>query len=233
MKTFKIFIVFLTLLTTIPISLPGAQPAILWDGSQADFFSDTDGPFTLGFQFRVESDITVTALGAFDYLGDGFVTPHIIGIWTLAGGAPIATATVPFGTVGSLVGQFRYVDIPGISLSANTEYIIGASEYYGSTSDLYAGAVPVPAFSTPSAVTFLGQRGAGEAPGLVFPTVHFDAFSPATFGASFQFVSIPEPSTWVLLDWGLVVFACARRYAKQNNIRPCADTLCVRREWSV
>jgi hypothetical protein len=205
----KTFILLFTILAAIPISLPGAQPAILWDGSQANFFSDVDGPFTVGFQFRVESDITVTALGAFDYLGDGFVTPHIVGLWTLAGGAPIATATVPSGTAGSLVGQFRYVSTSGISLSANTEYIIGASEFYGTVNDIYAGSVPVPAFSTASEVTFMGARGAGEAPGLVFPTVHFEPLSPTTFGANFQFEIVPEPSTGALLGCGLVLFGCA------------------------
>lgn len=59
----KTFIIFLTVLATFSVSLLGAQPAIEWDGSQANFFSDDDGPFTLGFQFRAESDITVTALG--------------------------------------------------------------------------------------------------------------------------------------------------------------------------
>ena len=113
-------IAVLALLTIIPNALTGAELAIEWDGSQADFFSDTDGPFTLGFQFGVESDIAVTALGAFDHLGDGLETAHTIGIWMASGGAPIATVTVPSGTVGSLVGQFRYVDIAGLSLSADT-----------------------------------------------------------------------------------------------------------------
>ena len=216
----KTAIIIHTLLTTLGTSLSGAQPAIAWDGSQADFYSDTDGPFTLGFQFRVESDITVTALGAFDYLGDGFVTPHSVGIWTLAGGTPLATAAIPAGTVGSLAGQFRYVAIAGLSLSAHTEYIIGASEFYGTINDIYAGSVPVPAFSTASQVTFLGERGAGEAPGLVFPTVHFDALSPATFGANFQFDAVPEPSAWALLGCGLALFACARRYAKASAAEP-------------
>lgn len=209
----KTFISFLVLLTTIPISLPGAQPAIVWDGSQADFFSDVDGPFTLGFQFRVKSDITVTSLGMFDYLGDGFVTLHSIGIWTLAGGAPIATATVPAGAAESLVGQFRYVSVSGISLSAGTEYIIGASDLYGTANDIYAGSVPVPAFTTSSEIAYQGYRGAGEEPGLVFPTVHFDALSPATFGANFQFETIPEPSIWALLGLGLVLFGSVRRYS--------------------
>ena len=209
----------LTLLAALSASLSAAQPAIVWDGSQADFFSDTDGPFTLGFQFRVESDITITALGTFDYLGDGLVMPHHVGVWALGGGTPLARATVPAGSGGSLSGQFRYVNVAGISLSAGTEYVIGASDFYGSINDLYAGSVPVSAFSTPSAVTFLGARGAGEAPGLVFPAVHFDALSPTTFGANFQFVTVPEPSTAALFGWGLAVFASARGCGRRRAVK--------------
>ena len=55
----------------------------------------------------------------------------------------------------------------------------------------------------------MGARGAGEAPGLVFPTVHFEPLSPTTFGANFQFEIVPEPSTGALLGCGLVLFGCA------------------------
>lgn len=212
----KTLVAILALLTTLPNPLTAAQPAILWDGSQADFFSDTDGPFTVGFQFRVETDLTVTALGAFDYLGDGFVTSHAVGIWTLAGGAPLATVTVPSGFGGSLVGQFRYMDIAGITLSANTEYIIGAADFYGTVNDIYAGSVPVSAFTTSAGVTFLGHRGAGQEAGLVFPTYHIEPLSPTTFGANFQSIPVPEPSAWVLLGAGLVLFAYAGRFAKKH-----------------
>ena len=170
----------------------------------------------MGFQFRVETDLTVTALGAFDYLGDGLVTSHTVGIWTLAGGSPIATVTVPSGSVGSLVGQFRYMDIAGIALSANTEYIIGAADFYGTVNDIYAGSVPVSAFTSSAAVTFLGHRGAGEEARLVFPTYHIEPLSPTTFGANFQSIPVPEPSPWALLGAGLVWFAYARRSAKTH-----------------
>jgi hypothetical protein len=213
MKTFISSLAALTLLLAVPGPVTGAETAILWDGSQADFFSDTDGPFTLGFQFRVESNLTVTALGAYDYLGDGFATAHAVGLWTVDGGAPIATVTIPAGAGGSLDGQFRYQAIPGISLFANTEYIIGASELFGTINDIY-GSVPVLAFSPSSAISFQGSRGAGEAPGLVFPTRYIEPLSPTTFGANFQYVVVPEPSTWALLGLGLILFGYARRHKK-------------------
>ena len=95
----KTFLTLLALLSTFPVVLPAApQPAVDWNGAQADFFSDNDGPFTLGFRFCADSELTVTSLGAFDYLGDGLATAHMVGIWSLNGGAPLAVATVPSGS---------------------------------------------------------------------------------------------------------------------------------------
>jgi hypothetical protein len=206
----------LSVLATLEVCGQLPQPAIAWDGSQANFFTDDDGPGTVGFQFRAEFDINVTALGAFDYLGDGLATSHLIGIWAVGGGPPMVIATIPSGTNTPSLGQFRYVTIPGLSLSAQSEYIIAASDFYGTANDIYASVVPVPAFSTASAVTFLGARLAAEGPGLVFPTVHFEPLSPATFGANFQFVPVPEPATWALFGCGLMVLGLHRKALRRQ-----------------
>jgi hypothetical protein len=110
----KAAILFLTLLTPSLAPLEAAQPAIGWDGSRARFFGDTDGPFTIGFQFRAESDIALTALGAFDYLGDGFSTPRRVGVWSLAGGEPIVTATIHFEPLSPTTfgANFQFVAVP-------------------------------------------------------------------------------------------------------------------------
>lgn len=195
----------------------GAQPAVVWDGTRADFFSDHDGPFTLGFQFRASSDIQVTALGAFDYLGDGLATTHQVGLWRAEGGEPLAVALVPAGGEATLLGQFRYMPIAGVSLAAGADYIVAASEFYGQVNDIYAGSVVVSAFSMDPNLTFLGFRVAGEAAGLNFPTVHFEALSPTSFGGSFQFGVVPEPSPSLLLGAGLLVFVGSQWLARSGR----------------
>lgn len=143
----KRVITLLTILVGLVLPTRGDQPAIEWDGTRADLFSDDDGPFTLGFQFLVNSDITVTSLGAFDYLGDGFATAHTVGIWNLSGGAPLAMVTLLASTSASLLGSFRYGSVASVTLFAGTEYLIGASDYYGSINDIYAHSVPLAAVS--------------------------------------------------------------------------------------
>ncbi|MBN8248196.1 MAG: DUF4082 domain-containing protein [Verrucomicrobia bacterium] len=214
-------------------SLSGSQTAVVWDGSQADHFSHDDGAFTLGFQFRATSDLTVTALGAYDYLGDGFATSHTVGIWRADGGDPIATTTLSAGTTASLRGQFRFGDIPGVTLSAGTEYVIGASEFFGATKDIYTGGIPVSAFSVDPNLTFLGARGSGEADGLNFPGVHFDPGSPTTFGANFEFVVVPEPSVAALLAVGGLAGAVAlrRRSGSGGGAVVRKDSTLPRRSW--
>lgn len=213
----KLLAAGLALFGATKLLVMGAQPAVVWDGAHAQFFSDHDGPFTLGFQFRATSDIRVTALGAFDYLGDGLATSHQVGLWSAEGGEPLAVALVPAGADGVLLGQFRYVAIAGLTLSAGADYVVAASEYYGEINDIYAGSVPVSFFSMDPALSFQGARGAGQAAGLHFPTVQFDALSPATFGGSFQFEVVPEPSTTILLGGGLLALVGGLRAARRSR----------------
>jgi len=180
-------------------------PAVNWNGSQAVFFSDNDGPFTLGFRFRADSDLKITALGAFDYLGDGLATTHIVGIWPTNGGAPLATVTIPSGTNAPLLGAFRYATVSNVMLSAHTEYIIGASDFYGEDADIYP--YDPQGFSTAPGVTFLRARESSDelTGGLLFPDDEYNPGSP--LAVNFQFVSVSrlviqrEGSTGVELSW--------------------------------
>jgi PEP-CTERM motif len=204
------------LLATFPVVLHAVQPAVSWNGSQAQFFTDNDGPFTSGFRFRADADLTVTSLGAFDYLGDGLATAHTVGIWSLNGGTPLATATVPAGSAASLLGAFRYTAIPGLTLSANTEYIIGASDYFGQVSDIYP--FDPQGFSSAPGVTFLASRGTlSGAAGLVFPQFGDLLPAGAPLTANFQFVTVPEPSAITLLGIGAAAVAGRLRFRAERR----------------
>lgn len=209
----KAIVLVIACLAMRSVGVSGAQPGLHWDGSQGDYFGDDDGPFTVGFRFRAETDFVVTGFGAFDYLGDGFGHSHTIGLWDAASGSLIATATVNPGNGASLVGQFRYVDVAGVTLAANREYIVAASEFYGATRDLYVS-VPATAFKMAPGLSYLAPRSAAEAPGLVFPELEIGAPLSGMFGANFQVTAVPEPASWALLvvsfGWGWAVWARSR-----------------------
>lgn len=207
----------LCLLTAFACTAHAAAPAFLWDGQGADLFSDDDGPFTIGFQFRSSTAIEVTALGAYDHLGNGFIDEHTVAIWAAGNTTPLVTATIPAGQASTLVGAFRYVDIASLTLTPDTDYIVAASGFHGSANDLYAGSVPNTGFSMGPGLSFEGSRGAAEAPGLNYPTGFREPLSPTTVGANFQFVTIPEPAGWTLLLLGGSFFVLARRHSAPHR----------------
>src|SRR5258708_6441475 len=77
----------------------------------------TGDGFTLGTRFTVGAkDASVSALGVWDgansggSIGDGLVFSKAVAIWD-SSGTMVASATVPSGTAGFLVGEFRYIAI--------------------------------------------------------------------------------------------------------------------------
>ena len=152
-------------------------------------FSDDDGPYTLGFRFRADFDLRITSLGAFDHLGDGLATTHIVAIWPVDGNAPLESVMIAAGTRAPLLGAFRYAAVSNLILSANTDYIVGASDFYGSGADIYPWMPTV--FSTSPGIHFLGARESSyELAGLHFPG---DEYNPgAPLAVNFQFVPVPR-----------------------------------------
>jgi hypothetical protein len=100
----------------------------------------------LGYDFTVgNTDQTIIALGIWDDSAsdkvegapavpaspDGLVEAHRVGLWRASDGVLLGSVTVPAGTSGKLVGEFRYVTLDSpITLQANMRYTLGA-EYYG------------------------------------------------------------------------------------------------------
>ena len=85
--------------------------------------------FNLGFEFRANSAITVTGLGVYDYLGDGFLQDQQVGLWDSTGNK-LASVFVhgsdsdPSNLVGA--GPWRFTAIKPITLAAGASYVVGS-----------------------------------------------------------------------------------------------------------
>jgi len=85
-----------------------------------------DSRLSIGFEFSTLSSVTVDSLGYFDYDGDGFLTPHTIGIFDSSGNL-VTSTTLGTGTSSTLNGQFRYQDIAPITLPGGQTWTLAAT----------------------------------------------------------------------------------------------------------
>ena len=153
-------------------------------------------PFTLGFEFTVGTNGTqrMTKIGVFDSDQNGLAVAHRVGLWN-SSGVLLASGIVPAGTAGSLVNQFRYIDINPVILGAGT-YRIGAL-YDGpvfSDSLIFPGQAT--GFATDPNITFVGSRFAFGA-GLTDPTGN-GGLAPGYFGPNALIEATPEPFSMVV-----------------------------------
>jgi hypothetical protein len=187
---------------------PASAATIAVTTTPSSIFSNT-GNFTLGWSFLVNSDISVTALGAFDANEDGFNVAHDVGLWN-SSGVLLASGTVPSGTGGTLDSSYRFVPITPIGLTSGSTYYVGAV-YFSSDSDGWLQD-PTTLITAPE-ISYDSRRYTSGAI-LAFPT---DAGSGSTgyFGGNFQFdtQAVPEPSTFGLLALGGAILAVRRRRA--------------------
>lgn len=115
---------------------------------------------TLGETFTVgASALSVSSLGIWDVFLDGLGEAHPVTIWD-GGGTSVASATVPSGTTGTLIGQYRYTALGSpVTLLANTTYTIGA--YYPTGNDAFPAKVPTGNITSASGVSYGAARSAG------------------------------------------------------------------------
>jgi hypothetical protein len=160
---------------------------------------------TLGYAFTLSHAVTVTALGVFDLNNDGLNTSHTVTIWTSTG-TQVVQATVPAGTVGTLIDGFRYVSIFSSTLAAGNYTIAG---FYSAASDEQISNTSI---TSASGVSYGGSRSAG---GFVFPTGNEFGEPNSWFGPNFEFTTgVPTPdsgSTVSLLGFALLGLAAFRR----------------------
>jgi hypothetical protein len=103
-----------------PVSVAFGDDAISsWTPGTAGANSNNS---TLGWRFHLNTAVTLKALGVFDTQQDGFIGSHEVGLWT-SGGTLLGDGLLNAGTSGTLSGNFRYVNVPNVSLPVG-DYVI-------------------------------------------------------------------------------------------------------------
>jgi hypothetical protein len=202
------------LLAAAVIATPAAARA------QTDLFSlDLAGNQAfeglLGWDLRTGAkDVAITRIAAFDDGRDGFARTITVRMWNRATGQEIGDVYEFHGSVGTLVGSFRYITLATpLVVKANTPFGLYAHGF-GDMDMNYN-----PAFPPSAPVTFEGGNGLVnyelawfQPPGAQHATQIFGTSWGAasiTFRDAAAPSAVPEPATVVLLGGGLVVVLAA------------------------
>jgi hypothetical protein len=160
-------------------------------------FNNTSPSFwdgTAGGTFTVTNHITVTALGAFDYLFGLNSGTIEVGLWDSTG-ALIASSTI--SSTNAVVNETRYQPINPVSLDPNHTYSMGAFSTNGTIFlDIAAAALGSSITNAPEIV--LGNSARFEG-GFAAPIAVTNTPGALYLGANFEAQSTtPEPATGLL-----------------------------------
>ena len=192
-------------------------PAFEFEGGRALIAGTGAINLVRGWEFTVdELDILVTGLGHFDAGNDrasnppdGLLLPKDMAIYD-SNGDIVVQATVPAGTAGTLVDNWRYATFDAVTLSAGQSYTVVSFATEGELVDGTYDAVPLldnnwffpdafrrPVIEFENGITFVQSRFELFVPGLEFPTRTSDNI--ARLGtANFLFAQVPTPGAATL-----------------------------------
>jgi hypothetical protein len=175
-------------------------------GLDANYAGSADR--TYGWRFTVgNSPLSVSQLGYYDHGANGLFDSHPVGIWQLDGSL-VVQATVPSGTVGTLIDSFRFVSITPVTLNANQTYVIGG--WSPSASDLVIAGSPTATIA--SEITYNIAAYAAPEDNFGFPGSTYNA-TYGVMGPNMEFSAVPEPRHYAMIaGFGLVAFAFVRRH---------------------
>lgn len=194
------FVSMLLFAFVVAVCHVNASGDIAYTSSGGDF--DTNSGFTLGFVFSPNSDIIVNALGVFDLGSDGpgLETDHEVGLWRESDETLLALTTVPGGTAGTLISDFRFQSISPVMLIADTDYIVAA--YFPTLGDKVVRSTPT---ASPE-IDIEENTRFSSGSSLRFPSAKDNMFLWRST-ANFTFTPIPEPNAmtiFMLAGLGLV-----------------------------
>ncbi len=161
--------------------------------------ASADEGYTLGWEFQMNQDVQVTALGLLDL---GFTSDHEVGIWntsgTLLGDATVSESATPDS------GGFAWATLgTDISLTAGQDYVVAA--WYPTASGTTDGWVVYGSGPTTSpGVTYMDAELGGPTTSFTYPNNANPAFNAGVFGPNFQYGTspVPEPSTLAFAAMG-------------------------------
>lgn len=188
------------------LSMPSFSQAAVVELTRIDFEFD-GSPWTLGWKFAVHEPVFAHSLGVYDSGQDGLADSAHVGLWTAAGGDPLATAIIPAGTDATLDGFFRFIPISPVVLTPGVEYIIGSSSPGELATSFFGDNGTVD-----PRVTVIEGRYSSEWTGFAFPELtDSNSAGGALLGANLRITPVPLPAGLWLFGGGLVGLAAWTR----------------------
>jgi hypothetical protein len=211
-KSLNITALSLVSLAFAGMPLLGQTPAVDLSSSYIDHVGGSSASELVGWEFTVNSPISVTDLGLYSGgLPFGGPAPDsgTVGLWT-SSGTLLASANVQ--TSDALTLGFKYHEVPNTLLNVGQNYIIAALLPVSGGGSRWFASGTVGAIFSPE-ISYVDRRF----------IIASDLSSPPTsdnwpdggaigfFAASFEYTTIPEPSTFTLLGLGAASLMVYRR----------------------